>query len=154
MLGLLMYFMNKPLYTIYLFLYLTVQFLTYLITPLLPLFSVSREGGLNNNSEYGYGIRLPLWLSWFDTRDNPITGDDRFYAQNLPSYINMVKWLYRNSLYGFKWSVLALNKGDPRAWQYKREFGYIRVNLGWMLDNPEQGKLMFQFSIRRAKSKL
>jgi hypothetical protein len=66
----------------------------------------------------------------------------------------MVKWLYRNSLYGFKWTVLALDEGDPGAWQFKRECKYIWLNLGWMLDNPEQGKLMFQFSIRRAKSKL
>lgn len=134
--------------------YLSIQILTYLITPLLPLFAEVRDGFLDNKNRTGPGLRLPLWLSWFDTRDNPLTGDDKFHAKNPPSYINMVKWLYRNSLYGFKWTVLALDEGDPRAWQYKREFKYIWVNLGWMLDNPEQGKLMFQFSIRRAKSKL
>lgn len=135
-------------------LYLLVQVITYIITPLLPLFMVTRDGFLDNNNSYGDGLRLPLWLSWFDTRDNAITGDNKFYAKNPPSYISMVKWLYRNSLYGFKWTVLALDEGDPRAWQYKREFKYIWLNLGWMLDNPEQGKLMFQFSIRRAKKNL
>jgi len=142
------------LYYILLVLYLPVQFLTYFITPLLPLFIKRRDGFLNNKDSYGSGLRLPLWLSWFDTRDNPLTGDAKFLAKNKPSYFNMIKWLYRNSLYGFKWTVLALDEGDPRAWQYKREFKYIWLNLGWMLDNPEQGKLMFQFSIRRTKNRL
>ena len=137
-----------------LLLLLTVQMLTLIITPILPIFAETRNGYLNNNTHYGSGFRLPEWLSWFDTRDNALTGDDKFYAKNPPSYFNMVKWLYRNSLYGFKWTVLALNEGDPRAWQYKREFKYIWLNLGWMLDNPEQGKVMFQFSIRLAKNKL
>ena len=134
--------------------YIPIQILTYLITPILPLFAVWRIGWCNNNSYQAESLRLPLWLSWFDTRDNPLTGDAKFLAKNKPSYFNMIKWLYRNSLYGFKWTVLALDEGDPRAWQYKREFKYIWLNLGWMLDNPEQGKLMFQFSIRRAKNRL
>jgi hypothetical protein len=139
-------------YLFILILYLPIQIITYIITPILPLFIEDRYGYLNNQHALGIGPRLPLWLSWFDTRDNSLDGDLKFQSVNKESYLSKVYWLYRNSLYGFKWTVLALTEGDPRAWQYKREYKYLWLNLGWMLDNPEQGKLMFQFSIRRAKS--
>jgi hypothetical protein len=134
--------------------YLPMQVLAYVVTPVLPLFAKEQDGALDNNNGTGAGPRLPSWLSWFDTPDNSLNGDACFQAANREGYLSKVRWLYRNSLYGFKWSVLSLSEGDPSAWQFKREYKYIWLNLGWMLDNPEQNKLMFQFSIRRAKSKL
>jgi len=132
--------------------YLPVQVITYLITPLLPLFSVSRLGQLNNNTAGGFGPRLPVWLSWFDTPDNSLCGDQRWEQTHDCSYWSKVAWLYRNSLYGFKWSVLSLPAGHPDAWQWHRKyyFGkyYLDLNFGWMLDNIENGRAMFHFSPR------
>ena len=141
-------------YVLYLLLLILVQLITWIVTPLLPLFAEYRVGGCNNNSYQAEALRLPLWLSWFDTRDNSLIGDGGWDYKHNDGYWSQVGWLYRNSLYGFKWTVLSLPESHPDAWQFKREYKYIWLNLGWMLDNPEQGKLMFQFSIRRAKSKL
>lgn len=140
-------------YLLTLAVYLPMQVLTYIVTPVLPLFAKERYGGLNNNNVFGIGPRLPLWLSWFDTRDNSLLGDAKWYAKHpAGTYWNMVAWLYRNSLYGFKWTVLSLPEGHPGAWQWHKKFYfktfYLDLNFGWMLDNIENGRAMFHFSPR------
>lgn len=138
--------------------YLPVQVLTYIVTPVLPLFARDRVGALDNNNATGMGPRLPIWLSWFDTPDNSLKGDPRFRAENKEGYFSKIKWLYRNSLYGFKWTVLSLPEGHPSAWQWHRKFYfktfYLDLNFGWMLDNIENGRAMFMFSprIKRIKN--
>lgn len=52
---------------LYLVLYIPVQLLTYLITPLLPFVAVQRMGKSDNANSESIGPRLPLWLSYFDT---------------------------------------------------------------------------------------
>jgi len=139
-------------YFIYLFIYIVVQLVTYFITPFLPLFVQNREGPLNNNNAYGIGPRLPKCLAWFDTPDNSLWGDSRWYNLHGGTYISQVKWLYRNSLYGFKWTVLSLPEGHKDAWQWHKKFYfsnfYLDLNFGWMLDNIERGRAMFHFSPR------
>jgi hypothetical protein len=110
-------------WTLYLLASFVMQVVAWIVTPLLPLFAVSRYGKFDNGNEMKDAYRLPLWLAWFDTPDNSICGDWNFIHANSPcSYLSKVKWLYRNSLYGFKWSILACNvleplnivaKGDP-----------------------------------------
>jgi hypothetical protein len=164
---------------LYLLLYIPVQLVTYLITPLLPLFAVVRYGKIDNANGYGLSVRLPEWLAWFDTPDNPISGDSNWIVSHFDksAYWSRVAWLYRNSLYGFKWSVLAMPIqstrkmiGNPQidyhsktygtmritqpngAWQYKsvRPFlGKILVlNFGWLLDDTSQERALFMFSPR------
>ncbi len=99
---------------LYLLLYIPIQLFTYLITPLLPLFKVDAFGACDNNSYRQTQPRLPTWLSWFDTPDNSLLGDSRWMADHSGGYWSMVCWLYRNSLYGFKWSVLAAP--SPEGW--------------------------------------
>jgi len=95
-------------YLLYLMLYIPVQLFAYLITPLLPLFAVKRMGWCDNHRYREYDIRLPIWLSWFDTPDNSLFGDANWAARHpCETYSDQVAWLYRNSLYGFKWSVIA-----------------------------------------------
>ena len=116
-------------YFIYMLFYIPVQLLTYCITPVLPLFKVWRYGGLNNNNEYGYGWRLPIWLSWFDTRDNPLSGDAGFLSRHSPvTYSSMVIWLYRNSLYGFKWGPLAADIVVPQCIEFSGDSAVNRNN--------------------------
>ena len=129
-----------------------MQIIALAATPFLPLFAVSRLGYSDNNKYQRIEPRLPLWLAWFDTPDNSLRGDERWDREHTFGYLSMVGWLLRNRTYGFNWTVLSLPEGHPEAWQYKRNWKYLRVNLGWMLDNPEHGKLMFQLSIRKGKN--
>lgn len=94
-------------YLSYLMLYFVMQLITYVLTPLLPMFAVRREGWCNNAQYKARDVRLPKWLAWFDTPDNCLDGDFGFQLSHRPGYLSRVIWLYRNSLYGFKWTVLA-----------------------------------------------
>lgn len=135
------------------------------VTPLLPLFSTLRVGGINNDDHQGIGLRLPLWLSWFDTKDNALTGDEAF-ERNHPqgNYLDMVVWLYRNPLYGFKWDVLGypiecsdeITLNESNTFRYKDAFMYRRtffgrtVTFGWLIDayykrNNKEPKAIFVF---------
>lgn len=115
-----------------------MQLVALILTPALPLFSEVRWGAVNNSSRVGYGIRLKPWLSWFDTPDNPITGDFNWLNENGVSYWSQVRWLYRNSLYGFKWGALAAPvdqealrwSGDPRINRNNGRAGVYSARMG------------------------
>ncbi len=93
-----------------------VTALALLLAPVLPLFA----------SKDGY---LPKWLSWFQTPDNPLYGDERFIKTHKDSYWTRCLWLWRNSAYGWAWNVLA----------FKVQDGYtIRVIAG---KKPVEGSL-------------
>lgn len=165
--------MRWPLYLLASFI---MQVVAWIITPLLPLFKVSRVGPFDNNSQTKDAWRLPLWLSWFDTPDNGLCGDWNFIHKHFPcTHWSMVGWLYRNSLYGFKWSVLSapmdaparvktgqqavgwLNPGFQRItmndywqWHLVKTFGPVTINLnfGWLLNDGDQPRALFMFSPR------
>ena len=77
-----------------------------LITPILPLFATSEN-------------KLPKWLAWFDTPDDPLYGDHGFSNEHAwfkgdpalltraQRYWNRCHWLWRNPAYGWDWTVLA-----------------------------------------------
>lgn len=139
-------------YFLYLILLFVLQIITWIITPILPLFVVKRVGWCNNNSYLDESPRLHTWLSWFDTPDNSLRGDERWDREHDFGYLSMVGWLYRNSLYGFKWTILSLPENHPSTFQwykvvYFKTF-YLELNFGWMLDNIENGRAMYMFSPR------
>jgi hypothetical protein len=81
-------------------------FIAYPLTPFLVL--------LNTGGDYP---KLPGWVSWFDTEDNSIDGDDpwktlwRPYLKQTNSYqryINQCHWLWRNSLHNFQISIMGI----------------------------------------------
>lgn len=136
-------------YLCYLAAYLAMLVVALFITPFLPAFATIRVGGINNDDHQGAGLRLPLWMSWFDTKDNALTGDEAF-ERNHPNgnYLDMVVWLYRNPLYGFKWDILGApisdnrlvvksNEGEYSYFDYfmwrKTVFGR-EITFGWILD--------------------
>lgn len=166
------------MYTIYLLISLVAQVIAWVITPLLPLFAVLRDGWSDNHNVRAVEPRLPSWLSWFDTPDNSLFGDKSWRSKHDGGYWSQVAWLYRNSLYGFKWTVLSREVQTDRevvgstdinyhtnkygslfiyqhngAWQYKcvkkLPFGKIFIgNFGWLLDDTEQSRALFMFSPR------
>jgi len=162
---------------LYLLFYIIAQTVTYLITPILPLLVVHRECWTDNGSVWAEGWKLPKWLSWFDTPDNSLLGDSRWMADHTGDYWSMVCWLYRNSLYGFKWTILAMDVQDTQivtgnsnigyqgsrfgvlhirqpngAWQLKIVkpiLGKIfEGNFGWLLDDTTKQRALFMFSPR------
>lgn len=80
---------------------LPMNLLALLLAPVLPLFATNSYGWLDNHSKEGYGPRLPNWLSWFQTPDNSLDGDNTFEQLNGRGYLSQVKWLIRNPLYAF-----------------------------------------------------
>lgn len=90
---------------------LLVSLATYILAPVLPLFAVERIGSLDNNTRYGRGAFLPGWLSWFQTPDNSLDGDEGWRTEHwqwrfrlpvwLAVYVGRIGWLWRNPGYGF-----------------------------------------------------
>lgn len=175
-------FGHKMRWLSYLILSLFMQGIALLVTPILPLFREWRHGWCDNGKYTAESMRLPLWLSWFDTPDNSLLGDARWAAEHSGGYWSMVGWLYRNSLYGFKWTVLSmavmpeqqvregsadigyqghrygkLTITQPNgAWQYKIVrplFGRVfEGNFGWLLDDTSKQQALFMFSPRIKKT--
>ena len=151
------------------------------LTPILPAFASPRMGPINNNHGQAVEPRLPVWLSWFDTPDNSLLGDASWRACHNGGYWSQVAWLYRNSLYGFKWGPLAapmseprIIRGDPNVNCNNGHFGTLRItmgvfwqwkcvkrigqsghcwmlNFGWMLNDVSQKRALFMFSPRCVK---
>lgn len=165
------------MYALYLIASFGMQLVAWCLTPVLPLFRNEQWGWSNNGSVRALGPRLPRWLSWFDTPDNSLLGDSKWMADHTGDYWSMVGWLYRNSLYGFKWTVLAMDVQDTQivtgntdiGYQRSR-FGILRIrqpngawqfkivkpilgkifegNFGWLLDDTTKQRALFMFSPR------
>ena len=123
-------------YLAYLLLYIPVQLIAYIVTPLLPLFAVKRMGNTDNNRYQSVEWRLPIWLSWFDTPDNSLGRDGNCMDDYGDSYAGKVAGLWLNSLYGFKWGVLAapnnpkvctVIEGPTNLNHHTKTFGVMRI---------------------------
>ena len=111
--------------------------IAFFITPFLPAFAVWRDGPIDNNNRTGKEFRLPLWLSWFDTPDNSLFGDNNWNMTHDGGYLSQVAWLYRNSLYGFKWGFLSAPVdqpityvGDPSINRNNGKCGVFKAQMG------------------------
>ena len=162
----------------YLLALIVMTIIAWIVTPILPAFATPRLGPIDNNHGQAVEPRLPLWLAWFDTPDNSLLGDSNWKATHDGGYWSQVQWLYRNTLYGFKWGPLAAPMSEPRIirgdptinrnnghfgsmsitmgvfWQWKcvkriGQTGYCwMLNFGWMLDDASQTRALFMFSPR------
>lgn len=125
-------------WTIYLLVSFVMQLVALVITPLLPLFASPREGRSENGNVIAVGPRLPRWLAWFDTPDNDLYGDPKWRTSHDGGHWSQVGWLYRNSLYQFKWSVLSapidrfkvMFDGDRLINRNNGHYGELRVKMG------------------------
>lgn len=80
---------------------LLLTLIAIVLAPIMPVFTVQKDGWLDNHSIWGIGPRLPTWLKWFMTPDNSLDGDATFQTINGRSYWSKVKWLWRNPAYSF-----------------------------------------------------
>ena len=93
--------MIYALYLVLIPLSLLLTLIAVVLAPVLPMLATAQEGWLNNHAKWGFGPRLPTWLSWFQTPDNSLDGDATFEQLNGISYWAKVKWLWRNPCYAF-----------------------------------------------------
>lgn len=162
-------------YFLYLIASFIMQLVAWIITPILPLFARSEYGPIDNSNDFASEPRLPKWLSWFMTPDNSLYGDKNWKANNYyTKHWSMVAWLYRNSLYGFKWTVLAapmsaneremsgpsptwtslgfqrIKMNSYWQWHLVKRLGPVTINwnFGWLLNDGSKQKALFMFSPR------
>lgn len=132
-------------YIPYTIVFIPFWFLSLLLAFILPCFSEERLGGINNDDHQGVEPKLPTWLSWFDTPDNSLFGDDAHKVRhpNYTGYWAQVCWLCRNALYGFRWSVIScpvtqevIKRTDwlyTSGW-YFQLYVTNHIKFGWILD--------------------
>ncbi len=142
-------------YLAYLPLFFAALAVAIVVNPFAVLFAEKRLGGINNDESRALQPKLPVWLSWLDTPDNSLWGDDA-HKERHPNYTSwwaMTCWLYRNPIVGFRWNVLGAPVVDNRdifKWSdnYYEMGGYFQFRIGnltfgWILDayyernNPE-----------------
>ena len=158
----------KLRYALSLPLYIVVWLVAMFVAPLLPIFAVPTFGPTNNANGQGVGPRLPVWLSWFQTPDNTLSGDLNFQAKHGYSYWSQVLWLWRNPAYGIAWGTLAyippncavyamteLGGSDYRidgsdgSFEITRYGKYFKLRLGWILGDVTPGiPALFLFPLR------
>ncbi len=89
---------------------LVVTAIAFPLAFILPFFSEQKDGLLDNGTKTGIGLRLPNWLSIFQTPDNSLDGDEGWRVEHwqwrfklpkpLAIYVGQVGWLWRNPGYG------------------------------------------------------
>jgi hypothetical protein len=75
--------------------------LTFPLALIVVLFHKDSEGWSNNGTRWSVGPRLIKPLTWFQTPDNSLNGDDGFRTLHNPCWWSKVQWLWRNPFYGF-----------------------------------------------------
>lgn len=125
---------------VYLPLHFLMMVVCWILSPLLPLFV----------NEEGY---LPRYLSWFQTDDNPMTGEGQF--DHLPRYWQIVRWAMRNPAYGFAWNVLAANIPEDEIFKVYGDI-YAKENpfkSGWTFIITKEGYFCFRLFLPTFKGK-
>ena len=75
--------------------------LTFPLAFILGIMYSTQIGWCNNGTVWESGPRMWSWLSWFQTPDNSLDGDQTFRANHNPCWWSKVQWLWRNPFYGF-----------------------------------------------------
>lgn len=110
--------MNYFLYPFLVIFSLPINIIAIILSPLLPLCAIPKDGWSDNHSYRSIEPRLPDWLNWFMTPDNSLYGDATFQEINGKGYWPSVEWLCRNPCYSFGLKYLtppyeAKYYGDP-----------------------------------------
>jgi len=75
--------------------------LTFPLAFIIGIMYSTQIGWCNNGTVWESGPRLFSFLSWWQTPDNSLDGDQTFRAQHNPCWWSKVQWLWRNPFYGF-----------------------------------------------------
>jgi hypothetical protein len=75
--------------------------LTFPLAFVLAVCYSQQEGWCLNGTTWQSGPRLWSWLSWFQTPNNSLNGDQTYISLHSPCWWSKVRWLQRNPFYGF-----------------------------------------------------
>ena len=75
--------------------------LTFPLAFIIGIMYSTQIGWCNNGTVWQSGPRLFSFLSWWQTPDNSLDGDQTFRAEHNPCWWSKVQWLWRNPFYGF-----------------------------------------------------
>ena len=106
---------------------------------------------------YKNDVTFPF--KWIGTIDNDLTGDDGWKAEHLLgsspiSYINKVRWLWRNGGNEFNYWWIGVSASDRPEWAFWSSkqvpliFGrFLDLRFGWT-DYQLHGRCKYVFTIR------
>lgn len=129
-------------YLLFIVLHVIMILVTIGLSPILPAFAIGKP-------------ILPKWLSWFQTPDNPLDGDEGFITKHAPfkgqqkgvkQYINRIVWILRNPYYGLAYGSMGAtikdtpvvvkgnryvsNDGNRDLERHVGQSGYVLVKSG------------------------
>ena len=123
-----------------------------LLSRLIVMAAKPRFGLVNNAHTTGTEPRLPAWLSWFDTPDNSLYGDEGWRTKHCPDAwqtpAGMAAWLRRNPALGFCWTVLGRNVPEKTVFTVRGTLGVDKGKdrYGWYLIRTSEGLWQFRFA--------
>jgi hypothetical protein len=112
--------------------------LTFPLAFIIAICYSTQIGWCNNGTVWQSGPRLWSWLSWWQTPDNSLDGDQTFRAEHNPCWWSKVQWLWRNPFYGF--AVKYLHGTDGMS--YSGDLYCNEQNPGHLL---VKGQGLFQY---------
>lgn len=141
--------MNYLIYAIQVIINLIGVVLTFPLAFIIGICYSTQIGWCNNATIWESGPRLWSILTWWQTPDNSLDGDQTFRAQHNPCWWSKVQWLWRNPFYGFAVKYLHGTEGMTYQGNIKcneQTEGTIRVQGQglWQYNSYHQvfGKMM------------
>lgn len=106
-------------YILYIFILVPINLigvvLTYPLAFIIGIMYSTQIGWCNNGTVWQSGPRLFSFVSWWQTPDNSLDGDQTFRAEHNPCWWSKVQWLWRNPFYGFAVKYLHGTEGMTYA---------------------------------------
>ena len=125
-----------------------------ILAPVLPLFATHQA-------------KLPKWLSWFDTDDNTLDGDEGWQKEHLLAlnckgnnldplriYLKRVCWLFRNTAYTFSRNIMgvAIEADNVVVWKGNQKVGNRPLSEGYCYATCKH-RFMFYYVKKTFKGK-
>lgn len=108
---------------------------------------------------YSSEYQLTAPFKWLDTIDNTLLGDEGWKAEHLigndpKSYINQVRWLWRNGGNRFNYYVIGVPFENRPKWAWWKKVAipliagrFLDLRFGWT-DYHLQGRCKYVFTVR------
>lgn len=103
---------------------------------------------------------LTFPFRWLDTVDNYLTGDEGWKSEHLwgtdpNSYMNKVRWLWRNGGNRFNYRWIGVSDSAPPTWAFWNKTAiplvagrFLDLRFGWSPEGPKEGRRKYVFTIR------
>lgn len=105
-----------------------------------------------------FQLRTPF--KWLETIDASLLGDQGWKAEHLSgkdpaSYINQVRWLWRNGGNRYCYEVLGVRHDAIPEWAFEKQYKlplwgtrFLEFRYGWALGGPQKGLCKYVFNPR------